>query len=104
MAWGVEGAGCYGAGLARFLAAQRQAVLEVNPARPRPRRRKGSPIRGRPAAAGAVQAGTQRRSPRPHGQVEMIRSMRVAPQTAMRSRTQAINALRALLVTAPPTP
>jgi transposase len=31
----------------------------------------------------------------------MIRSLRVARQTAMRSRTQAINALRALLVTAP---
>jgi len=35
------------------------------------------------------------------GQVAMIRSLRVARQTAMRARTQAINALRALLVTAP---
>src|SRR5262245_54349523 len=31
----------------------------------------------------------------------MIRSLRVARQTAMRARTQAINALKALLVTAP---
>jgi hypothetical protein len=33
--------------------------------------------------------------------VEMIRSLRVARQTAMRARTQTINALKALLVTAP---
>jgi hypothetical protein len=32
----------------------------------------------------------------------MIRSLRVARQTAMRARTQTINALKALLVTAPP--
>lgn len=35
------------------------------------------------------------------GRVEMIRSLRVARQTAMRARTQTINALTALLVTAP---
>ena len=35
------------------------------------------------------------------GQVEMIRSLRVACATAIRARTQAINALKALLVTAP---
>jgi transposase len=35
------------------------------------------------------------------GQVEMIRSLRVARQTAMRARTQTINVLKALLVTAP---
>ena len=35
------------------------------------------------------------------GQVEMIRSLRVARATAMRAHTQAINALKALLVTAP---
>jgi hypothetical protein len=35
------------------------------------------------------------------GQVEMIRCLRVARATAMRSRTQTINALKGLLVTAP---
>ena len=35
------------------------------------------------------------------GHVEMIRCLRVARATAMRARTQAINALKALLVTAP---
>ena len=35
VAWGVEGTGCYGAGLARFLAAHGQVVVEVNrPDRP----------------------------------------------------------------------
>src|SRR4029453_15620217 len=35
------------------------------------------------------------------GQVEMIRSLRVARATAMKARTQAINALKGLVVTAP---
>jgi transposase len=35
------------------------------------------------------------------GQVEMIRSLRVARATASKARTQAINALKALVVTAP---
>jgi transposase len=35
------------------------------------------------------------------GHVEMLRSLRVARTTAMRARTQAVNALRSLLVTAP---
>jgi transposase len=35
------------------------------------------------------------------GQVEMLRSLRVARTTAMRARTQAVNALRSLPVTAP---
>jgi transposase len=33
--------------------------------------------------------------------VEMVRSLRVARQTAVKARTQAINALKGLLVTAP---
>ena len=44
-AWGVEGTGCYGAGLARFLAGQGQQVWEVN----RPDRR--------PPPAGQVRSG-----------------------------------------------
>jgi transposase len=49
-----------------------------------------------------VQAGDATVTPKAGtGQVEMIRSLRVARQTAMRARTQTINALKALLVTAP---
>jgi transposase len=103
VAWGVEGTGCYGAALARFLAAHKQRVLEVNRPDRQARRLKGpsDPLDGA-AAARAVQAGRVSVVPKAGtGQVEMIRSLRVARQTAMRSRTQAINALRALLVTAP---
>jgi transposase len=103
VAWGVEGTGCYGAALARFLAAHDQTVLEVNRPDRQARRRQGrSDPLDAAAAARAVQAGRASVVPKAGtGQVEMIRSLRVARQTAMRSRTQAINALRALLVTAP---
>jgi transposase len=103
VAWGVEGTGCYGAALARFLAAGGQVVVEVNRPDRAARRRQGrsDPLDAQ-AAAKAVQAGDITVIPKAGtGQVEMIRSLRVARQTAMRARTQAINALKALLVTAP---
>lgn len=40
-AFGVEGTGCYGAGLARFLGAQGQVVVEVNRPDRQARRRRG---------------------------------------------------------------
>jgi transposase len=103
VAWGVEGTGCYGAALARFLAAQGQLVVEVNRPDRQTRRLKGrsDPLDAQ-AAARAVQAGQATVIPKAGtGQVEMIRSLRVARQTAIRAHTQAINALKALLVTAP---
>jgi transposase len=85
------------------------------PCRQRPSRRGGQPARRQArrrhgksdptdaeAAARAVQAGEATVAPKAGtGQVEMIRSLRVARQTAIRARTQAINAIKALLVTAP---
>src|SRR6266545_6534344 len=103
VAWGVEGTGAYGAALARFLAANGQAVVEVNRPDRQARRRRGKsdPVDAQ-AAARAVQAGEVTVTPKAgDGHVEMLRSLRVARATAMRARTQAINALRALLVTAP---
>jgi transposase len=102
-AWGVEGTGSYGAALARFLHAEGQVVLEVNRPDRAARRRHGKsdPLDAQ-AAARAVQAGQVTVVPKAgDGQVEMIRSLRVGRQTAMRARTQTINALHALLVTAP---
>jgi transposase len=99
----VEGTGCHGAALARFLAANGQVVVEVNRPDRAARRRQGrsDPLDAQ-AASRAVQVGQATVTPKAgSGQVEMIRSLRVARQTAMRSRTQAVNALRALLVTAP---
>src|SRR5215217_785172 len=103
IAWGVEGTGSYGAALARFLAANGQVVVEVNrPDRQARRRRGKSDPLDAEAAARAVQAGQATVAPKAGtGQVEMIRSLRVARQTAIRARTQTINALKALVVTAP---
>jgi transposase len=103
VAWGVEGTGSYGAALVRFLAANHQVVVEVNRPDRQARRRHGKsdPVDAQ-AAAKAVQAGDATVVPKAGtGQVEMIRCLRVARQTAMRARTQTINALKALLVTAP---
>jgi transposase len=103
VAWGVEGTGSYGAGLARFLAAHRQRVLEVNRPDRQARRRRGKsdPVDA-DAAARTVQAGEATGVPKAQdGVVEMARALRVARQTAVKARTQAINALKALLITAP---
>jgi transposase len=101
-AWGIEGTGSFGAGLARFLRAEDQVVVEVNRPDRQARRRRGKsdPIDAE-AAARAVQAREGSIPKAGDGQVEMIRSLRVARASAIKARTQAINALKALLVTAP---
>jgi transposase len=102
---GVEGTGSYGAGLARYLRAAGISVVEVE----RPKRRhlqrngKSDPIDAE-AAARAVLAHDAVGEPKSgDGQVEMIRSLRSARQSAVKARTQAANQLKlkALLVTAP---
>ncbi len=96
-AWGVEGTGSYGAGLARFLAAHGQRVLEVNRPDRATRRRVDAD-----AAARTVQAGEASGTPKAQdGTVEMLRALRVARHSAVKARTQTINAIKALLVTAP---
>ena len=80
-----------------------QQVLEVNrPDRATRRRRGKSDPVDADAAARAVQAGEATGIPKAaDGTVEMLRALRAARQTAVKARTQAINALKALLVTAP---
>jgi transposase len=77
--------------------------LEVNRCDRQARRRRGkSDPTDAEAAARAVQAGQATVAPKAGtGQVEMISSLRVARQSAVKARTQAIHALKALLVTAP---
>jgi transposase len=101
--WGVEGTGCYGAGLVRFLATQGQLVWEVNRPDRQARRQQGKsdPIDAE-AAARAVQAGQATAIPKAGDHlVEMVRCLRVARASAAKARTQTANALRALVVTAP---
>jgi transposase len=102
-AFGVEGTRCYGAGLARYLRREREVVIEViRPNRSTRRLRgKSDPVDAE-AAASAVLSGEARATPKSgEGAVEMIRVLRVARTTAIRARTQAINALHAVVVTSP---
>jgi transposase len=101
-AWGIEGTGSFGAGLTRFLHRHGQVVVEVNrPDRAARRRRGKSDPLDAEAAARAVQAHQGSIPKAGDGQVAMIRSLRVARATAMKARTQALNALKSLVVTHP---
>ena len=96
---GVEGTGSYGAGLARWLRAHGQVVVEVDRPDRAARRRQGkADDLDAQAAARAVQAGAATGTPKAaDGQVEMIRSLRLARRSAVKARTQAANQLGALL-------
>ncbi len=102
-AFGVEGTGCYGAGLARFLTGRGHQVVEVNrPDRATRRRRgKSDPIDAE-AAARAVLAGVASSVPKAaDGMTEMIRMLKLTKNSAVKAQTQARNQMKALLVTAP---
>lgn len=103
--WGIEGTGCYGAGLARALLAAGEPVIEIN----RPDRRARRVLGGKTdlidaeAAARSVLADYATATPKSgDGLVEMIRIIRTARSSAVKSRTIAMNQIKALVVTAPP--
>jgi len=100
---GVEGTGSYGAGLARYLAAQGVEVVEViRPNRQARRQRGKSDAADAVAAALAALNGEASGRPKTHdGAAESIRMLRVARRGALKARTQAANQLRDLIVTAP---
>lgn len=100
---GAEGTGSYGAGLARYLAAEGVQVLEVTrPDRQRRRRRgKSGAVDAVSAAISALSqedCGTPKSS---DGAAESIRALRVARAGAIKARIQAGNQLRDLITTAP---
>lgn len=101
--FGIEGTGSYGAGLTRYLRRQNIDVVEViRPSRQARRLSGKTDAVDAEAAARAVQAGAvlgQAKSQ--DGAVEMIRVLRVARRSAMQARTQAVNQLHAVVVTAP---
>ena len=101
--FGIEGTNCYGAGIYRHLARHDQWVIEVNRPNRQARRRHGkTDLADAEAAARAVLSGEAVARPKTgDATVEMIRVLRIERATAMRARTQAINALRALIITAP---
>jgi len=100
---GVEGTGSYGAALVRVLRAHALQVVEVDRPDRKARRRRGKsdPIDAY-AAAEAVASGRASGTPKTRdGRVESIRLLRVTRNGAVKARTQAINQLRDMLVTAP---
>jgi len=100
---GVEGTASYGAGLARFLAAQGLEVVEVNcPNRQRRRSHGKSDPVDAIAAAKAVLSGDAVTQPKAGtGKVEAIRALRTADRSARHARVKALNQMRALLLTGP---
>lgn len=100
---GIEGTGVYGAGLARYLAAEGVAMLEVD----RPDRKtrrfagKSDPLDAE-AAARAALAGTRTGVPKQRdGRVEALRNLRVARRSAIEQRADCQRRLKALIVPAP---
>ena len=102
-AFGIEGTGSYGAGVARFLTSRGYTVVEVNRPDRSTRYRKGkSDPTDAEMAARALLAGVADATPKSgEGEVEMIRMLKSAKDSAVKARTQAINQMKALVVTAP---
>ena len=102
-AFGIEGTGSYGAGVSRFLTGLGYTVVEVNRPDRSTRYRKGkSDPTDAEMAARSVLAGVADATPKSgQGEVEMIRMLKSAKDSAVKARTQAINQMKALVVTAP---
>ena len=99
----MEGTGSYGAGLSRSLQANGHQVFEVN----RPNRQlrhqhgKSDPLDAE-SAARTVLGGQATALPKSStSTVEMIRHLKVARDTAVKGRTQAMLTVKAIIVTAP---
>jgi len=101
-AWAIEGTGSYGAGLARYLAARGEVVVEVSRV-PRPQRR----LRGKDDSLDAVLtaraalADETAALPRAGERREALRLLLVARRSAVDVRREALTQLRAVIVTAP---
>ena len=103
LAFGIEGTGSYGAGLSRSLLAQGHNMIEVT----RPNRQL-SYTQGKTysldaeGAARSVLSGQATAIPKTQtGSSEMIRHLKIARDTAVKSRSQAIVTLKTLIINAP---
>jgi transposase len=99
--WALEGTGCYGAGLASFLADQGEWVTEID----RPKRTGRTQAKSDPLDA--IRAGREALSrehlatPRQRGQREALRVLQLTRAGAVKVAADARRHLKALLVTAP---
>ncbi|MFI7337267.1 IS110 family transposase [Streptomyces sp. NPDC050085] len=101
---GVEGTGSFGAALSRYLLSHNVDVFEVAGLGRAANRRRSKSDRGdAEAAARAVQSGRARtRAKSGNGPVEIARLYKGARDSAVKARTQAINQLKSVLITADP--
>jgi transposase len=99
---GVEGTGSYGSGLARHLAQEQVRVFEVSRPNRQVRRAHGkSDVIDAIAAARAVISDQATVIPKSHdGTVEGLRALQIVHRSAHKARTQTLNQLHALIVTA----
>ena len=100
---GVEGTGSYGAGLTRYLMASNIVVVEVNRPNRQVRRLRGKTdtVDAEAAARAALNGQATAQPKQGNGPVEAIRMLRVVRRSAIKARTQTINQLHALVLTAP---
>jgi transposase len=100
--FGIEGTGSYGAGLTRSLLERGHRVVEVNrPSRQQRYLHGKSDTLDAEAAARTVLAGQANACPKAGtGAVEMIRHLKIARDTAVKARTQAMVTLKTLIINA----
>ncbi len=104
LTFGIEGTGSYGAGLTSAVRRRDIGVIEVVRTDRRDRRLRGkSDTLDAENAAKTVLAGTATALPKSaDGVVEMIRTIKVAKDVAVKARTSAMITLKQVLVNAPP--
>jgi transposase len=102
-AFGIEDTGSYGAGLSRFLSEHGHPVLEVNrPSRELRHQRGKDDVVDAESAARSVLVGQVTARPKSGtSTVEMIRHLKVARDAAVKARSQAMHAIKAIIVSAP---
>jgi len=102
-AFGIEGTGSYGVGLASFVRRHAIRVVEVSHCDRRKRRNLGkSDTIDAETAARSVLSGIATAIPKTaDGAAEMVRQVKIARDTAVKARSAAIIALKTLIVNAP---
>lgn len=103
LAFGIEGIGSYGAGLSRSLLAQGHNVIEVTRPNRQLRYTQGkTDSLDAEGAARSVLSGQATAQPKTQtGSSEMIRHLKIARDTAVKSRSQAMVTLKTLSINAP---
>ncbi|WP_091457991.1 IS110 family RNA-guided transposase [Actinokineospora iranica] len=101
---GVECTGSYGAALTRYLRAHHVSVIEINQPDKATRRKRGKTdaVDAESAARAVLSGRATAIAKTSDGPVEMMRMFKLAKTSALKARTQAINQLKAVLVTTDP--